>query len=210
MSKFFTPFVFPLEEIKELLPAGAHLESVFWNKEKSQVELHWDYRELTTGFDFAHEFQPEALNAFQESGRLPEGIHQGRKLPKPRLEAMPTEPAGEIPMGTRVPSPKQPAPIPSPINEEDMARRLAAKPQPAAGLKAPNGAEEQPTLPPAPPEPQLTQEELEEADDAALTLEQLEAADRAETAQAQAEVRTSHDFEPKPISKPGRRGKSRD
>lgn len=208
MSKFFTPFVFPLEEMKKLLPEGAHLESVIWNDDKNtdkhQVELHWDYRELTTGFDFAHEFQPEALNAFKQSGRLPEGIHQGRQLPKLRLEAMPAEPAGEIPMGTRVPAPKL---VPSPINEEDMARRLSLKPQPAAET----------TLPPAPIEPQKTEEELdEEADYALSTLEQLEQQDAEATklaaleAQGAAEVRTSHDFEPKPISKPGKRGKSRD
>lgn len=70
MSKFVTPFPFPLEELKELLPEGAYFDRVIWNKDINQLELHWEHDPFFTGLDHPVEFRPEAL----KKGSLPKEV----------------------------------------------------------------------------------------------------------------------------------------
>lgn len=75
MSKFVTPFPFPLEELKELLPKGSYFERVIWNKEQCQLELHWEHDPWRTGLDHPVEFGPDALRA----GKLPIEVRQSEE-----------------------------------------------------------------------------------------------------------------------------------
>jgi len=84
MSKFKTSIPVDVESIKKLLPEGAYLHGVEWDKQQSDVNILWEHDKFVTPHDFATEFPRANL----EQEKLPDGVKFYRP-PKPKQAEAP-------------------------------------------------------------------------------------------------------------------------